>query len=34
MDACATVKAAKKWKNVKPQTWYYSPWVHVNTPIP
>lgn len=34
IDAYAMVEAAKKWKNVKPQAWYYSPWVHVNKPIP
>ncbi|KAF2161933.1 hypothetical protein M409DRAFT_27659 [Zasmidium cellare ATCC 36951] len=33
-DAYALVEAAKTWKNVKPQAWYYSPWLHVNHPIP
>ncbi|KAG7109635.1 Kexin like protein [Verticillium longisporum] len=27
-------EAAKTWKKVKAQAWYYSPWVHVNTAIP
>ncbi|TDZ30458.1 Protease KEX1 [Colletotrichum spinosum] len=34
IDAYAMVEAAKTFKNVKPQAWYYSPWVHVNTEIP
>ncbi|KAF6815999.1 pheromone processing endoprotease kex2 [Colletotrichum sojae] len=34
IDAYAMVEAAKTWKNVKPQAWYYSPWVHVNKDIP
>lgn len=33
-DAYALVEAAKTWKNVKPQAWFYSPWLHVNHPIP
>jgi kexin len=28
------VEAAKTFKSVKPQAWYYSPWLHVNHPIP
>lgn len=34
IDAYAMVEAAKIWKKVKAQAWYYSPWVHVNTAIP
>lgn len=34
LDSYAIVHAAKTWKNVKPQAWYYSPWIHVNKPIP
>ncbi|KAK4680797.1 pheromone processing endoprotease [Podospora pseudoanserina] len=34
LDSYAIVHAAKKWKNVKPQAWFYSPWIHVNQPIP
>jgi kexin len=34
IDSYALVEAAKTWKNVKPQAWYYSPWVHVNQLIP
>ena len=34
LDSYAIVEAAKTWKNVKPQAWFYSPWIHVNQPIP
>ncbi|KAG9233553.1 peptidase S8/S53 domain-containing protein [Amylocarpus encephaloides] len=34
IDTWATIEAAKTFKNVKPQAWYYSPWVHVNQSIP
>ncbi|KAK0618528.1 peptidase S8/S53 domain-containing protein [Bombardia bombarda] len=34
VDSYAIVEAAKSWKNVKPQAWFYSPWIHVNQPIP
>jgi kexin len=34
LDTFAIVEAAKTWKKVKPQAWYYSPWIHVNQPIP
>ncbi|ROT39344.1 KEX1 protease [Sodiomyces alkalinus F11] len=34
IDAYAIVEAAKTWKKVKPQSWYFSPWVHVNQAIP
>ncbi|TVY85997.1 Kexin, partial [Lachnellula willkommii] len=34
IDTWATIEAAKDFKNVKPQAWYYSPWIHVNQSIP
>ena len=34
VDSYALVEAAKTWVNVKPQAWFYSPWVHVHQPIP
>ncbi|KAL2157152.1 hypothetical protein VTH06DRAFT_6373 [Thermothelomyces fergusii] len=34
LDSYAIVEAAKKWKKVKPQAWFYSPWIHVNQSIP
>ncbi|KAG9246517.1 peptidase S8/S53 domain-containing protein [Calycina marina] len=34
IDTNATVEAAKTFKNVKPQAWFYSPWIHVNQDIP
>ncbi|CAK7269118.1 pheromone processing endoprotease [Sporothrix epigloea] len=34
VDSYALVEAAKTWKNVKPQAWYYSPWIHVRQAIP
>ncbi|PSN63524.1 hypothetical protein BS50DRAFT_577275 [Corynespora cassiicola Philippines] len=34
LDAWAIVEAAKDWKLVKPQAWFYSPWMHVRKPIP
>ncbi|KAK3336040.1 pheromone processing endoprotease KexB [Cercophora scortea] len=34
IDTYGIVEAAKTWKNVKPQAWFYSPWIHVNQPIP
>jgi kexin len=33
-DAYALVEAAKTWINVKPQAWFFSPWLHVKTPVP
>jgi kexin len=33
-DAWALVEAAKTWKSVKPQAWYFSPWLHVKHNIP
>ncbi|KAK4550008.1 hypothetical protein LTR36_002975 [Oleoguttula mirabilis] len=32
-DAWALVEMAKNWTNVKPQAWFYSPWMHVNHPL-
>ncbi|KAK0731183.1 peptidase S8/S53 domain-containing protein [Lasiosphaeris hirsuta] len=34
IDSYAIVEAAKTWKNVKPQAWFFSPWIHVNQEIP
>ncbi|TGO84703.1 hypothetical protein BPOR_0475g00060 [Botrytis porri] len=34
IDTWATIEAAKDFKNVKPQAWFYSPWIHVNQAIP
>ncbi|KAK3299937.1 peptidase S8/S53 domain-containing protein [Chaetomium fimeti] len=34
LDSAAIVKAAKTWKKVKPQAWFYTPWIHVNKSIP
>jgi kexin len=34
LDAGRIVEAAKTWKNVKPQAWYFSPWIHVKHEIP
>ncbi|KAI1473732.1 peptidase S8/S53 domain-containing protein [Daldinia eschscholtzii] len=34
VDSYALVETAKTWKNVKPQAWFYSPWLHVNKDIP
>jgi len=34
IDTWALVEAAKTWKKVKPQAWYFSPWIHVNKPVP
>ncbi|KAH9809177.1 pheromone processing endoprotease kex2 like protein [Teratosphaeria destructans] len=33
-DAWALVERAKNWTSVKPQAWYYSPWMHVKHEIP
>ncbi|KAA8575311.1 hypothetical protein EYC84_004486 [Monilinia fructicola] len=30
----ATIEAAKNYKNLKPQAWFYSPWIHVNQAVP
>lgn len=34
LDAYQFVEAAKDWKTVKPQAWYFSPWQHVRHTIP
>jgi kexin len=34
LDSYAIVEAAKTWNKVKPQAWFYSPWIHVNQAIP
>lgn len=34
VDSYALVEAAKTWKSVKPQAWYFSPWMHVKQDIP
>ncbi|KAK5663688.1 hypothetical protein OQA88_4119 [Cercophora sp. LCS_1] len=34
IDSWGIVEAAKTWQKVKPQSWFFSPWIHVNQPIP
>ncbi|KAH8166212.1 hypothetical protein CIB48_g2033 [Xylaria polymorpha] len=34
IDSYALVETAKTWKGVKPQAWFYSPWLHVKKEIP
>ena len=34
LDAYAIVEKAKSIDLLKPQAWFYSPWLHVNHPIP
>ncbi|EOA89007.1 pheromone processing endoprotease [Exserohilum turcicum] len=34
LDAYAIVELAKTWELVKPQAWFYSPWMHVRKAIP
>ncbi|RYP77249.1 hypothetical protein DL771_001298 [Monosporascus sp. 5C6A] len=34
IDSWALVELAKTWKKVKPQAWFYSPWLHVKKEIP
>ncbi|KAI2630387.1 peptidase S8/S53 domain-containing protein [Hypomontagnella submonticulosa] len=34
IDSYALVEVAKTWKNVKPQAWFYSPWLHVHKDVP
>lgn len=34
IDSWATIEAAKTHQLVKPQSWFYSPWIHVNQDIP
>ncbi|KAG5933840.1 hypothetical protein E4U59_006598 [Claviceps monticola] len=34
IDSYNLVQKAKTWTKVKPQAWYFSPWLHVNKGIP
>ncbi|KAF4592299.1 KEX1 protease precursor [Ophiocordyceps camponoti-floridani] len=34
IDSYALVESAKTWTKVKPQAWFFSPWIHVKTAIP
>ncbi|KAK8122327.1 subtilase [Apiospora sp. TS-2023a] len=34
VDSYKLVEAAKTWKLVKPQAWFFSPWIHVRQAIP
>ncbi|KAH8197096.1 hypothetical protein TruAng_008735 [Truncatella angustata] len=34
VDSWKLVEAAKTWKNVKPQSWFFSPWIHIRKEIP
>ncbi|TKX27282.1 kexin [Elsinoe australis] len=34
IDAYRVVELAKNWTSVKPQAWFYSPWLHVRHEIP
>jgi kexin len=34
LDAWAIVEKAKDWQLVKPQAWFWSPWMHVKKEIP
>lgn len=34
IDSYGIVQMSKTWDKVKPQTWYFSPWIHVKTDIP
>lgn len=34
IDSWATIEAAKTFKNLKPQAWFYSPWIHVKQAVP
>ncbi|KAI0867750.1 peptidase S8/S53 domain-containing protein [Hypoxylon argillaceum] len=34
LDSYALVETAKTWKSVKPQAWFFSPWLHVKKEIP
>ncbi|KAF7549683.1 hypothetical protein G7Z17_g6234 [Cylindrodendrum hubeiense] len=34
IDSYAMVEMAKTWEKVKPQAWYFSPWIHVKKNIP
>lgn len=34
VDSYGLVQMAKEWELVKPQSWFFSPWLHVKKPIP
>lgn len=34
LDSWRLVEAAKTWKSVKPQSWLFSPWIHIKQDIP
>lgn len=34
IDSYGIVQMARTWEKVKPQAWYFSPWIHVKTDIP
>lgn len=34
LDAYAIVEMAKTWDKVKPQAWFFSPWLHIRKDIP
>lgn len=34
IDSYALVEKAKTWEKVKPQAWFFSPWLHVKQDIP
>lgn len=34
LDAWAIIEKAKHWKLVKPQAWFWSPWLHIKKDIP
>lgn len=34
IDSYSLVEKAKTWEKVKPQAWYFSPWIHVKQAIP
>lgn len=34
IDTFQLVKMAKSWEKVKPQSWFFSPWIHIGQDIP
>jgi kexin len=34
VDSWKLVEVAKTWQNVKPQAWFFSPWIHIKQEIP
>lgn len=34
VDSWKLVEVSKTWKNVKPQSWFFSPWIHIHKEIP